>query len=106
MDAVLAPRRGVQPHAPVADGFAHMARIIGAALGDGPAVSRRTELFRPLPDNTMQWLYDTFPSYFQNAAGERIPMAPHHEALWDWFWRLRPGVEQPPLIAILARGGG
>jgi predicted phage terminase large subunit-like protein len=105
MDAVFTPRPR-RDTSPVADGFAHLARLIDADLGAGPAVSRRTELFRPLPSDPMGWLLTTFPTYFQNTAGVPVPLAPHHEALWAWLWALRPGVWQAPLIAIFARGGG
>src|SRR5262245_37316237 len=98
MDAILAPRTK-RPN-PVADGFAHMARVLEAALGDGPAVSVRTQLFRPLPDDPMAWLLQTFPAYFQNARGEPVPLAPHHEEWWQWLWALRPGVAQRTFIAI------
>ena len=89
-----------------AAGFARMAQVIGAALGEAPAVSARTELFRPLPADPMVWLFETFPTYFQNARGERVPLAPHHEEFWQWLWALRPGVAQRPFIAIWGRGGG
>jgi predicted phage terminase large subunit-like protein len=102
------PRLGVAPQgdSPWRTGFTRMARQIGAALGDGTAVSPRTELFRPLPADPMAWLLHTFPTYFQNARGERVPLAPHHEAFWAWFWALRPGEAQRDFIAIWARGGG
>jgi predicted phage terminase large subunit-like protein len=54
----------------------------------------------------MTWLLRTFPTYFQTPQGQPIPLAPHHEELWRWIWGLRPGMAQPPLISILARGGG
>jgi predicted phage terminase large subunit-like protein len=103
---VLAPRAPQDGRTPWEDGFAHMARVLDAELGAGPAVSRRTELFRPLPDDPMGWLLETFPTYFQNSRGVPVAMAPHHVELWDWWWALRPGEEQPPIISILARGGG
>jgi predicted phage terminase large subunit-like protein len=106
MPSGLTPRRPPTAPSPVADGFAYMARLLGAALGDGPPVSPRNELFRPLPDEPQRWLLETLPTYFQNSRGDRVPLARHHEDLWGWFWALRPGVEQDPLIAILARGGG
>jgi predicted phage terminase large subunit-like protein len=105
MEAVLTPR-GQAPPSPWEGGFAHAARLIEAALGEAPAVSRRTELFRPLPADPMHWLLTTCPTYFQTTAGVPVPLAPHHEALWAWLWALRPGVWQAPLIAIVARGGG
>jgi predicted phage terminase large subunit-like protein len=83
-----------------------MAAQIGAALGERPAVSQRTELYRPLPPDPMAWLLGTFPTYFQNARGEPVPLAPHHEEFWRWLWGLRPGEAQPPFISIWARGGG
>jgi predicted phage terminase large subunit-like protein len=91
---------------PLADGYAHMARLVGAALGDAPAVSHRTELFRPLPDDPMHWLLTTFPTYFQNTAGDHVPLAAHHEAFWAWLWALRPGVAARTFIAIWSRAGG
>src|SRR5262252_991745 len=98
MDAILKPmdERHRQFQSPLAASFAHMAKIVGAALGESPAVSRRTELFHPLPDDVVRWLLTTFPTYFQNAAGVPVPLAPHHEALWTWLWGLRPGIWQPP----------
>jgi predicted phage terminase large subunit-like protein len=108
VDAVLKPLQVAPggPRAPWADGFAQLARMVGAALGEGPAVSRRTELFRPLPPEPMAWLLTTFPTYFQNARGERVALAPHHEEFWAWLWTLRPGVAQRTFISIWARGGG
>jgi predicted phage terminase large subunit-like protein len=87
-------------------GFARMAQHLSAALGDGPAVSPRTELFRPLPPTPMAWLLSTFPTYFQNPRGERVPLAGHHEEFWRWLWALRPGVPARTFIQILSRGGG
>lgn len=107
MDAILRPlERGLERGSPLAASFAQMAKIVGAALGEGPAVSRRTELFRPLPAEPMAWLRSTFPTYFQNARGDAVPMAPHHEEFWAWLWALRPGVAAQTLIQILSRGGG
>ena|GEM_PF-2408983 len=104
MDAILAPQK--ERRSAVADGYAHLARVLEAALGEGPVVSPRTQLFRPLPDDPMAWLLRTFPAYFQNASGEMVPLAPHHEEWWQWLWALRPGVSQPPFISIWPRGGG
>src|SRR4030095_16047666 len=107
VDTIARPRGDV-PHLEAAwqGGFAHMAHLLEAALGERPAVSQRTELFHPLPADPMGWLLATFPTYFQNARGAPVPLAPHHEAFWRWLWALRPGVPQPPFIAIWGRGGG
>jgi len=104
---MAAPLTRLQPttRSPVTEGFAQVARLLGAAL-DGQALSSRTELFRPLPPDPMEWLYATFPTYLQDATGVRVPMAPHHAQIWDWLWSLRPGVALQSLIAILGRGGG
>src|SRR5215831_9416635 len=93
MDAVLKPRNRARVPAGSSweRGFAHMARLLAAELGEGPAVSRRTEVFRPVPADPMGWLLRTFPTYFENAAGEKVPLAAHHEEFWDWLWGLRPG---------------
>ena len=104
--AVLLPRQGTPQAAPWSSGFSKMAQMVGAALGDGPAVSPRTELFRPLPADPMAWLLQTFPTYFQNARGDKVPFAPHHEEFWQWFWALQPGEAQRDFIAIWSRGGG
>lgn len=90
---------------PFADAFGEMARKLEAELS-GTIVSRRTDLFRPVPRQPMQWLLEHFPTYFQSAAGVPIPLAPHHEAFWRWLWTLRPGVPQRTFISIWARGGG
>jgi predicted phage terminase large subunit-like protein len=95
-----------QTTTPLAGSFAQMAAQIGAALGERPAVSRRTELFRPLPVSLLGWVLTTFPTYFQNARGEPVPLAPHHEEFWAWLAALRPGEPQPPFISIWGRGGG
>jgi len=105
MDAILQPRTRTQG-SPMAQGLAHAARILGAALGEGPAVSRRTEVFRALPDDPMRWLLSTFPTYFQNPRGEFVPLAAHHEAFWRWLWALRPGMAARTFIAIWSRAGG
>src|SRR5262245_57131399 len=91
---------------PWGEGFAHMARMVEAHLGAGPPVSQRTALFRPVPAAPMAWLRDTFPTYFQNAAGVAVPFAPHHEAYWQWIWALRPGVGASTEINVWPRGGG
>jgi predicted phage terminase large subunit-like protein len=107
VDTVLRPLTRIpQTTTPLDGSFAQMARLIGAALGEAPAVSQRTELFRPLPADAHAWLLTTFPTYFQNARGEAVAMAPHHEEFWRWLWGLRPGVAQPPFISIWSRGGG
>jgi predicted phage terminase large subunit-like protein len=67
---------------------------------------KRTAVFRALPPQPMRWLLDTFPTYFQNAQGQPIPLALHHEELWQWVWALRAGVVAPSFIAIWPRGGG
>jgi predicted phage terminase large subunit-like protein len=108
VDTVLKPL-ALAPHArpsPLAAGFAQMAAQIAAALGERPAVSRRTELFRPLPPDLLAWVLTTFPTYFQNARGEPVALAPHHEEFWAWLAALRPGEPQPPFISIWGRGGG
>src|SRR5262245_29821348 len=106
MDAVLRPTGRGPGGSPLAHGLSQMARMVGAALGEGPAVSRRTELFRPLPADPMRWLLTTFPTYFQDAAGAPVPLAPHHEEFWRWLWALRPGVAAQTFISIWSRGGG
>jgi len=108
MDAVLKPRNRARVPAGSSweRGFAHMARLLAAELGEGPAVSRRTEVFRPLPPQPMRWLLETFPTYFQNAAGEQVRLAAHHEEFWAWLWALRPGVAARTFISIWSRGGG
>jgi predicted phage terminase large subunit-like protein len=108
VDTILRPlaRTPTRGASPLAAGFAQMAAQIGAALGERPAVSRRTELFRPLPPDLLGWVLTTFPTYFQNARGEPVPLAPHHEEFWAWLASLRPGTPQPPFISIWGRGGG
>jgi predicted phage terminase large subunit-like protein len=108
VDTILRPLPQAPPRrvSPLAAGFTQMAAQIGAALGERPAVSRRTELFRALPPDLLAWVLTTFPTYFQNARGEPVPLAPHHEEFWAWLAALRPGITQPPFISIWARGGG
>lgn len=103
---VLRAGQGPPAASPWSSGFARMAQHLSAALGEGPAVSPRTTLFRPLPPDPMAWLLATFPTYFQNARGEPVPLAPHHEEFWQWFWALQPGEAQRDFIAIWSRGGG
>lgn len=45
------------------------------------------------------WLSLILPSYCG------YPMAPHHEAFWDWLWSIEPGVRPDPFVAIWPRGG-
>jgi predicted phage terminase large subunit-like protein len=48
----------------------------------------------------------TFAAYFTDPQGRAIAMAPHHDALWQWVWALRPGQAARPFIALWPRGGG
>jgi predicted phage terminase large subunit-like protein len=66
----------------------------------------RNALFRPLPDDPEVWLRDTFPRVFQNARGQSVPFAPHHEDFWSWLWALRPGEPARTFIALWGRGAG
>jgi predicted phage terminase large subunit-like protein len=70
------------------------------------SAAQRTDLFRPLPTDPMQWLLTHFPLSFQNAQGQTIPMGEHHERFWRWLWALRPGQPSSTFIAIWARAGG
>jgi predicted phage terminase large subunit-like protein len=99
-------RPGSAGQTPWQTGFHRMAQQVAAALGDGPAVSPRTDLYRPLPPDPMAWLVATFPTYFQNPRGEPVPLAAHHEEFWQWLWALRPGLPARTFIQILSRGGG
>jgi hypothetical protein len=68
--------------------------------------AKRTATFRPLPADPLTWLRQTFGSFFQNARGEVVPLAPHHEEFWRWLWQLRPGQAAPSFIGLWARGAG
>jgi predicted phage terminase large subunit-like protein len=44
------------------------------------------------------WLATLFPDAIRD-------LAPHHEAILDWVWAMRPDLRPAPLVAIIARGG-
>lgn len=78
-----------------------------ALLQVGDTAQRDIKMpWRPLPANGAAWLLSSLPSYFYNAAGEHIPMAPHHEDFWAHIWAMQPGVYVPAYIGIWPRGGG
>lgn len=52
-----------------------------------------------MEDSWALWLLTLFPGLF--AAPH---FAPHHQALWEWAWSLRPGVRPEPFVAIWPRG--
>jgi len=108
VDAILAPLQERKEAARTAwgQGFAQLARMAGAALGEGPAVSRRTEVFRALPAEPLRWLLATFPTYLQNPRGEAVALAAHQEEFWRWLWAMRLGVGERTFIAIWPRAGG
>lgn len=66
----------------------------------------RIGVFRPLPPDPLAWLLATFSTYFQNAQGQPVSLAAHHEDLWRWVWSLRAGETAPSFLAIWPRGGG
>lgn len=76
------------------------------AMLEGGEGRSRTALFRPLPPEPQAWLRRTFPTYFQDGAGNPIPFAGHQQEMWAWIWSLRPGQGSAPFIGIWARGGG
>lgn len=66
----------------------------------------RTGIFRPLPADPLAWLLVTFSTYFQNAQGQPVSLASHHEDFWRWVWSLRAGETALSFLAIWPRGGG
>jgi len=52
----------------------------------------------PPPGDWRTWLPTLFPDTIRD-------LAPHHEAIWQWVWAIRPDARPAPLVAILARGG-
>lgn len=58
----------------------------------------RQALTKP-PEDWPEWIPALFPQYAFHAPGE------HHAKLWDWTWKLEPGIRSHPLVEILARGG-
>lgn len=58
-----------------------------------------------LEQDWQNWLRTLFGRWTSDRSGNPIPFAAHHHTMWEWCWKIRLGVKQEPLIAILPRGG-